>query len=669
MFSPVKHQNRIVAAVLLSLTALTWAVFGQTLGHQFVNYDDPTYVLENAEVTAGLTAHGLVAAFTHLHAQNWHPLTTISQMVDCQLFGVNPAGHHFMNVLLHTVAVLLLFLVLQAMTGKLWRSAFVAAVFAIHPLRAESVAWVAERKDVLSALFFMLTLGAYLRFVRQPSLPRYLLMALFFALGLMSKAMLVTLPLLLLLLDYWPLQRNQRSEVGGQRSERHGGELRAISRLVVEKIPLLVLALTAAVITLIAQGETVAYGEQRLPLAWRLSNGLVSYVAYIGKMLWPAKLAVFYPHTVDRLPLWQAAAAFLFVAGMTALSFVFRRTRPYVFVGWLWYLICLLPVIGVIQVGLQGRADRYTYLPQIGLYLAATWLVADFASASKKQRRILIGAATIIVAALAWQSWRQTSYWRNTETLWSHALAISADNDIAHYNMAELLLERGQLDEAISHYEKALQARPDDSERQYHLSAALLHNGLANALMRKGRADEALAHYRKAVELRDDFADAHSNLAAILAEKGQTAEAIAQYEKAVALPPEDADSHLSLASILLQTGRDDEAVAHCRRALQIAPHSIAALNALAWALATGQTFSGKSGEEAIALAQKADQLSGGKNAVVLRTLAASYAKSKRFPEAISAAQRALRSTKDPALAQALEQDIKLYEAGAALPGR
>jgi protein O-mannosyl-transferase len=642
-------SGRAPLVVYLSLAALVWSVFGQTLGHQFVNYDDQTYVYENPEVAAGVTAHGLVAAFTHPHARNWHPLTTLSHMLDCQLFGLNPGGHHLTNVLLHTAAVLLLFSVLHEMTGALWRSAFVAAVFAIHPQRVESVAWIAERKDVLSALFFMLTLGAYLHYIRRASFWRYLWIALFFGCGLMAKPMLVTLPFLLLLLDYWPLGRFQQL---------------AWPRLLLEKVPFLFFALLSAMATLLAQGSTVAYAEQRVPFIWRLSNGLASYVAYLGQMFWPAKLAVFYPYAADRLSWREVALIFLLIAGMTTLFFACRRTRPYLLVGWLWYVIGLLPVIGLVQVGLQGRADRYTYLPHIGLYIACTWMAADLTTFSKQARQLAAAAAAIIISALAWRAWMQTSYWRNTESLWQHALEINPDNDVAQYNAAMFSIKRGRVDEAIAHYETALRLHPNDNETQYHLSPALLHNGLGNALRRQGRLDEALAHYRKAVDLRDDLADAHSNLAALLAQRGQTSEAIAQYEKAIAIPPEDAASHLNLAALLSQSGRDDQAIVHYRRALQIAPQSVAVLNALAWILTTSSHDSVKNPIEAVALAEKANELTEGKDPLVLRTLAATYAEVGRSTEAIAAVQRALSSVTDPNLALLLEHDIELYRAGA-----
>ena len=548
-------STRTLIAIYLALTLLIWIVFGQTLGHPFVQYDDPSYVYENPEITAGLTGHGLVTAFTAPHARNWHPLTTISHMLDCQLFGLNPAGHHFSSVLFHILAALLLFTVLRAMTGALGRSALVAAVFAIHPLRAESVAWVAERKDVLSAVFFMLTIGAYLHYARQPSARRYLLVVLFFALGLMAKPMLVTLPVLLVLLDYWPLRRIQNGISGWW-------------RMIAEKIPLLLLSLLSAVATLVAQRTTWNYTEE-LPVSWRIGNALLSYVAYLGQTIWPARLAVFYPHAADHLSLWKIALAVLLLAGITALAFVWRKRRPYLIVGLLWYLVALLPVVGYIQVGMQGRADRYTYLPQIGLCIALIWALDDWSLHSKKRRLIFVGAALVAITALVWQARIQTSYWSSTESLWKHAVEVTANNDVAHYNVAALLLKRGQVDEAISHYQKALNIRSNDRETHYHLSVALLHTSLGNVLAEKGRLDEALVHYRQAIELRDDFADAHSNLAALLARKGETAEAIAHYEKALAIPPEDAPSHVRLARLLLQVGRNEEAVAHYHRALEL----------------------------------------------------------------------------------------------------
>ena len=360
---PAKGNFGEKVFVCIFIAAITWLVFGETLRNNFVNYDDETYVYGKPIITSGITATGLAWAFTHSHARNWHPLTTISHMLDCQVFGIKAGGHHFNNVLLHSIAAILLFLVLEQMTGAIWRSGFVAAVFAIHPLRVESVAWIAERKDVLSAVFFMLTLTAYLRYVRKQTLGRYAVVAVLFACGLMSKPMLVTVPFVLLLLDYWPLQRLI--------------DFRTLRKLILEKIPLLALSAASCVATILAQGGPSGEMEP-FPLTWRINNALISYLTYVWQMFWPARLAVFYPHPENRLPLWEIIVAIVFVLGISGAAIALRRTRPYFIVGWFWYLGMLVPVIGVLQIGMQGHADRYTYLPQIGLYLLVTWTVGDF---------------------------------------------------------------------------------------------------------------------------------------------------------------------------------------------------------------------------------------------------------------------------------------------------
>ena len=669
MSTPSCHVGRdttrfaFLVAIYVFLAAITWAVFGQAIGHQFIRYDDQNYVYENPEISAGLTLHGIGDAFVHTHARNWHPLTTISHMLDCQLFGLNPAGHHLTNVLLHTATVLLFFSVLHAMTGAAWRSAFVAAVFAIHPLRAESVAWVAERKDVLSAFFFMLTLGAYVRYARGASLRHYLSTFLFFALGLMSKSMLVTTPFLLLLIDYWPLSRFKAGCTGQQGDKVQDKNFGAVPRqLIFEKIPLLVLSASAAIVTLVAQKQTVVYGEE-LSLKWRIGNAFFSYLAYIGQMLWPAKLAVFYPLSADRLPAWEILLAVFVIGGITVTAILLRKTRPYLFTGWGWYLIGLLPVIGLVQVGLQGRADRYTYLPQIGLCIAVTWAVADY-SRSPTKRKIMASLAAGVIALLVWRGWMQTSYWADTESVWKHALAVTVDNDVAQYNLAALAMEQGHLDDAISYYEKALAANPENKESHHQVSSALVHNNLGNALARKGRLDDAIVQYRTAVELRRDFADAHSNLAAMLAKKGRLVEATAEYETALAIPPEDAAAHLRLAPLLLLTGRENDAIVHYRRALELMSESVFILHTLAWILATSPDVKVRDGKEAVQFAEKANRLTNGTNAPVLRTLAASYAQAGRFSEAVVTARRAMPLAQDPAVGRALEQEAERYQAAA-----
>jgi tetratricopeptide (TPR) repeat protein len=582
------NDRWLVPGICIFLAAITFAVFVQTLRHEFVNYDDDVYVYENPEVSRGLTLQGIVWAFTHVHSSNWHPLTWISHMLDCQLYGLSPGGHHLTNILLHTATAILLFLVLRRMSGALWRSAFVAAVFAIHPLRVESVAWVAERKDVLSGVFFMLTIGAYVRYVQKQSRvepsslrfaapesrgsraqtapapgPRlwtldYCLVLLFFALGLMCKPMLVTLPFVLLLLDYWPLNR-LRADTATEPIFRLAGRL-VPRRLVFEKLPLFGLAVASGVVTIYAQtGAIQSFEHVSLPL--RMGNALMSYVDYLGQMFWPAGLAVLYPFTAGGVGVSGMVLSLVLLAGISAGVFALRR-RPYFLTGWLWYLLMLVPVIGIVQVGAQARADRYTYLPQIGLYLLSTWAAADLCAGWRHRRAVLGGCATVILVALIFCARVQTSYWRNSESLWTHTLACTFDNFIGHTNLGNALLKMGNVNEAIAHYQKALQIKPDSAEA---------HNNLGNALIKKGSVDEAIAHYQKALQIKPDYAETHNNLGNALLKKGSVDEAIVHFQKALQIKPDFAEAYNNLGDSLLKKGSVDEAITHFQKALQIKP--------------------------------------------------------------------------------------------------
>src|SRR5437016_1847078 len=403
---PRAARNRsITVGIYLLLTGLSLAVFSQTIRYDFVNFDDDMYVYNAPTIRAGLTLQGIVAAFTSPHARNWHPLTTLSHMLDCRFYGLNAGGHHATNLVLHTIAALLLFRVLRQMTGALWKSAIVAALFAVHPLHVESVAWVSERKDVLSAVFFFLTLGAYVHYAQSRSIMRYLLVTVLFVAGLMAKSMLVTAPVVLILLDYWPLNRirGQQADVG-----------RPLLELVIEKIPLFVLSAGACVITFVLQKRATG-AIPPLPLLWRLENALASYVIYIWKTLWPTRLGVFYPHPNNTLSIGQVIFAVALLVAVTAAAAIFRSQRPYLLTGWFWYVVTLFPVIGVIQVGEQGHADRYTYLPSIGLFLAAVWFTADIAKVRGSRSRLVVATAvTMVLPVLAWTAFVQTSYWRNS---------------------------------------------------------------------------------------------------------------------------------------------------------------------------------------------------------------------------------------------------------------
>ncbi len=661
-------KSRVTALlVCLVLVAITWAVFGQMLAHDFVNFDDHVYVYENPLVARGLSTEGIIDAFTHTHARNWHPLTTVSHMLDCQLYGLSAGGHHLTNVILHTISVLLLFLALKQMTGALWQSAFVAALFAIHPLHVESVAWIAERKDVLSAMFFMLTLAAYTRYARAPSPARYLLVALLFAFGLMSKPMLVTLPFVLLLLDYWPLNRirDRWSEVRGRRTKSQiRGQWSVVSGLIIEKIPLLILSATSCIITFVIQKRATG-ALPPLPLLWRVDNALASYMIYIWQTLWPIRLAVFYPHPNNMLPVWEVVIAIGLLLAMTAAAIVFRGKRPYLFTGWLWYLVMLVPVIGFVQVGEQGHADRYTYLPHVGLFLLAVWSIADVTASRRSTLHIAIATAVVIIVGLAWAAFVQTSYWRNSETLWTHALAVTSENDFAHNNLAYLLVDRGELDDAISHFEAAARIRSRKTDRHYNVGSAFVEMNLADALARKGESDEAMVHYEQAIKLEPNYADAYYNRGNVLFAKGRIDEAIADWEKSLLIQPNNADAHTCLGNALLRQGSLKQAIAQYETALVLAPEDPHSRNNIAWVVATSSDGSIRDGAKAIGFAQQAVALSGGREPQFLRTLAAAYAESGRFSEAIAAAQQAAviaNMQGKQRLANNLAKDLMFYRA-------
>src|SRR5438128_6204265 len=443
----------ITIVTYLFLAAISLAVFGQTIRYDFVNFDDDLYVYNAPAIQTGLTVKGIALAFTSPHARNWHPLATISHMLDCQLYGLKAGGHHATNIVLHTIAVLLLFRVLRQMTGAVWKSAIVAALFAVHPLHVESVAWVSERKDVLSAVFFILMLDAYVRYARAASITRYMAVTVLFAAGLMSKPMLVSVPAVLLLLDYWPLRRFEQpsSTKGKAKILKSGNQRCVIRRLFLEKIPLLVLSAASCVITFVLQQRAIA-AIAPLPFLWRVQNAFASYVIYVWKTLWPTRLAVFYPHPNNTLAIWEVILAIGFLLAITVAAIVFRSERPYVFTGWFWYFGMLVPVIGVVQVGEQGHADRYTYLPHIGLFLLIVWTAADLAMAWHLRREYLWLAGTTTIAVLSYGAAFQTSFWRNSEGLWDHALFVTSNNDFAHNNLGFLYLQRGELDKAISHF-------------------------------------------------------------------------------------------------------------------------------------------------------------------------------------------------------------------------
>lgn len=661
------NRPRNVALLCLALAAITLAVFLPSVRNLFVNYDDDLYVYENPTVIHGLTAKGMAGAFG-IHAVNWHPVTWLSHELDYQIYGLHPWGHHLTSVLLHTATVVLLFLLLRELTGAVWPAAFVAAVFGIHPLRVESVAWVSERKDVLSGLFFVLTIWAYARFVRRKTMVPYVLSLLCFALGLMSKPMLVTVPVILLLLDYWPLRRSE-----------------PLPALLMEKLPYAALSGAVCAVTLYAQTTAIHTGGM-FSLPARLANALVSSAVYIKQIFLPAPLVVLYPFPTHGTPAGPILLSGILLAGLSIIAWKFRRTQPWLLVGWAWYLAMLLPVSGIIQVGRQAHADRYTYLPQIGIYVALTWLAAQW----RMGRALAAALAGGVLIALAVCSWRQIGYWQNSETLWKHALACTVENELAHVNLGAFYAKSGRLPEASAEYETALKINPDSP-------SAL--NDLASIFLAEGQADGARRAAEKAIQLQPEFPEPHLNLARALEKLNRPADAVSQYEEFLRMDPTDADGqnnlgmllrkmgrldealahyqivedlmpgdesiHVNLANAYLQKGMEAQAVAQFDRALELAPADMEVQNNLAWLLATSPQASLRDGKRAVDLALKANKAAAGKNPIVLGTLAAAFAEAGNFSEARRAAQQGIAVANAAGQKQAasrLAQQLKRYEA-------
>ena len=600
----ISSRTTRLVAIYLGLAGLVALAFLQTAHFNFVNYDDGSYVFDNANIRAGMTWRGIAWAFTHVHSQNWHPLTSISHMIDCQLFGLNAGQHHLVNVGLHTVVALFLFTFLWRSTNALWASAIGAAIFAIHPLRVESVAWISERKDLLSGVFFMLTLLAYARYVHGSTWQRMAVVAVCFAFGLMSKPMLVTTPIVLLLLDFWPFDRLKKQ---------------SLWKLILEKAPLIILSLGSCAATLIAQRVAIGSTES-LPPAWRINNALVSYINYLRQMFWPVDLVPFYIHPEWRLATWEIIGAIILLAGITAVMFLLRRKRPFLLVGWFWYVVTLLPVIGIIQVGLQARADRYTYLPQIGLIIAVVWAIRDLTSFWRARTVVLMPASLAVVGSLSFLSYRQTTHWHDTDSLWSYTLSRSPENDVALTGLAMIEVARGQTDDAITRFRDALALRDGNASAHY---------GLALALSQQRKIDDAIEHWRRSLEIQPDNLNARNDLGAALAGIGRTREAIEQWQQTLTFDPDNGN----------------------------------AANNLGWVLATSSDPTLRDGAKAVAYAKRATNMPGGDNPLVYRTLAAAYAENRQFAEAISAAEHArqlAQTAGNSALVSELDRCIELF---------
>ncbi|MDI6827997.1 MAG: tetratricopeptide repeat protein [Armatimonadota bacterium] len=513
-------------------------MYCQVLWHDFV-FDDKPYVLLNEHVRTGISLRNLVWALTSFHSANWHPITWISHMLDCTIFGLKPAGHHLINLLLHLANAILLFWLLSKITASQWKSAFVAILFALHPLHVESVAWVAERKDVLSTFFCLLTIWAYFAYILNPTFSKYALVIILFTLGLMSKPMLVTLPFVLILLDYWPMRRTSASLANRPPLAKTSAPGK---NLIFEKVPLFLLSALSCAITYTAQHKGGAVGSfEQYPLEIRAANAVLSYISYAKKMFWPRGLAVFYPHPGDSILIWQVVFGAIAILVITLIAVRARKSKPYLIVGWLWYLGTLLPVIGIIQIGGQAMADRYTYIPLIGLFTVVAWGAPDLVRYVGNVRKngqhargksnfslffmpsVLPLAGVLVVAALMVSTWVQVGYWQNSTTLFRHAIAVTHGNWLMHNNLGVALAAEGRHSEAISHYRAAVRAKPGYADA---------HNNLGNAFSRLGRHNDAINEYRQAISLNANNALAHYNLGVILARLGRFDEAKAEFAKA-----------------------------------------------------------------------------------------------------------------------------------------
>jgi protein O-mannosyl-transferase len=633
----IKESRNWAALICFLLAVGTLLVFWPVTRHEFVAYDDQEYVYENAIVRKGLTAHGFVWAWTHSHSANWHPLTWLSHMLDCELFGLKPAGHHLTNVFFHVTNSVLLFLLLRKLTGAMWRSAFVAALFALHPLHVESVAWVAERKDVLCAFFGLLSLASYANYARRINLGsrvdkrNYILALFWFALGLLSKPMLVTLPFVMLLLDYWPLERFQI------------GNARTFVPLIKEKIPFFCLSVATCALTLVTQERAMDY-SRTLGFAARAANALVSYPRYLGKIFWPENLAVVYPHP-GRWPISSVVMSALFLVALSLVAFYLAKRQPWFAMGWLWFVGMLIPVIGLVQVGVQSMADRYTYLPAVGVFIAVTWLIAEWAK-SPARRATAASILSFIILACGGHTISQLRVWQNTETLFTHAAAVTSGNWVAHFNLADLAMRRHE-------------------RRQLNVQVAKI-NDSANSSTNRDFLSEVLQHAREGLRHHPTMPGPRVLLAKALAERGQFDDAWAQSEIAMQLDPTNAEPHQIRGDILLQRGSAARAVQEYRRALELKPTWDAVLNNLAWILATHPDDKIRNGTEAVRFGNQACELAGYTNISFLLTLGAAHAEAQSFSNAVHVTEEARRlalNTGQSALAEVAIRRLELYRVG------
>ncbi len=683
--------ERSVRTIALLLALLAFGAYWRAGTCEFVNLDDNVYVYENPVVTQGLTwdgvkwAFGADLLFRTKYSDYWMPLTILSRMLDVEMFGLNPTGHHLVNVMLHAAGAVLTFVVLARLSGALWPSAFAAALFAVHPLHVESVAWVTERKDVLSTVFWWLTIWAYAEYRGKPTGGRYALILLPFTVGLLTKPMLITLPCVLLLLDVWPLRRIGLAEAfSGQANA-------ALRRVVLEKVPLLLLSAGSLCVTFYGQRTGGAMNTlASLSVYRRLANVLNSYVLYIAKAVWPQKLAVMYPWPA-HIPAWQPLGAAVILIGLSVAVARQWRTRPYLLTGWLWFIGTLVPVIGIVHVGPQTMADRFVYVPIVGLYMAVSWTVADMASERHWRPERLWAGAAVLLAALAVRTHQQLGHWQDSVALFSHALDVTEANPIAHNNLGEALVRRGAHRQAAEHFHSALTIRPDYRDAHANMGAVLLnlHNpaaactflqravqlapelpqaqaNLGHALRQTGNGEQALVHYQRALELDPGLADVHNNVGTIHAGAKAWDSAIRHFSQATALSPGFAIAHVNLARALQATGQGKAAVARFETAIQLEPNWILPVRELCWLLAAHPEPAVRDSNMALQLAERLLGSPAKTEPAVLDTVAAAFANAEDFERAIRTAQTALeqaRTRNDTTLAEQITTRLTGYRSG------
>ncbi|MCJ7693526.1 MAG: tetratricopeptide repeat protein [Sedimentisphaerales bacterium] len=559
-----RHPGLAIAFLLILLTVIA---FAPVWHNDFINYDDNLYVTQNPDVAGGLNPGSVVWAFTTSHVTNWHPLTWLSHQLDCELFGLNPFWHHITSLLFHIANTLLLFWVLKRMTNALWPSAFVAAAFALHPLHVESVAWIAERKDVLSTFFWMLAMAAYIRYVEKPKPSRYLLIAAALCLGLMAKPMLVTLPFVLLLLDYWPLRRFRRARQDQNLLESANSPYKSAAALslIIEKIPLLIIVIISCAVTYLVQqsGGAMRLGET-FPLKLRIANAFISYISYIVKMFYPASLAVLYPHPGESLPLWQSYVSFALLVVISVLIILSARRRGFLLVGWFWYLGTLVPVIGFVQVGVQAVADRYTYVPSIGIFIILAWGFADLARKLSLPKLVTALPAGLLIIAMLICTRMQLRYWKDSFTLFRHTLDVTENNYIMHSSFGGALFEEGRFDEALKHFQQALIINPKFVDARRDIGIVLL---------KQQKTDQAIAAFQQALQIREDWPEIYNYLGLACAQNGQFKLAVEKYNRALQFQPDYAEAFKNLGIALQQLGQTQQAVESWQKAIKIEPYN------------------------------------------------------------------------------------------------